>query len=301
MPPLALRSSLTVKALLATSYLVAGCGGATTPRLSTATVDRLVGEVTIHEFPDWTHAWAVFLTDGVPFAQVRYDSILHPPPHASMQLGACEVIRGPVCHVPCGSRAYCQADDHCMPYPERTGIDAGTLSVVGGRGSLEPMTMRFDAASALYDSTPPPGPGLVFAGGEPLTIALEGGSGVPASRTTLTTPPPLALIAPSLDPFLLPPAGPLHFSWTPGNAEFLEILLVASSNADASRWTSIRCLTDDGGDYDMPVDVLATLPAPPRSLHLEVTRNAEQVVPTDARNGILIHAGYTVATNTVDD
>jgi len=285
---------------LAALCVVAGCGGGGPSQPSPSAVSVLVGEVTIHEFVDWTHAWAVFLADGVPAAQARYDTILYAPT-STTQLGACEVLRGPVCHVPCGAQAYCQSDDHCAPSPTRVFVDAGPLAVMGGNGSLEPMTMRFDPASALYASTPSPGPGLVFTGGESLEIALAGGSGIPATRSTIVTPAPVQLTAPARDPLRVPPNEPLHFAWTQGNAEFLEILLVASSNVDATRWTSVRCLTDDRGEYDMPIAVLATLPPAPRTLHLEVTRNSERVIAIGAARGILIHTGSTLGTNSTDE
>src|SRR5262249_31558207 len=179
--------------------------------------------------------------------------------------------------------------------------DAGPLDVMGGQGSLEPMTMRFDPPSGLYVSTPRPGPGLLFTGGESLEITLGGGTDIPASRGTIVTPARIQLAAPALDPLRLPSSGPLHVAWTPGNAEFLEILLTVASAVDATSWTSVRCLTDDSGQYDMPVEVLATLPPTPRTLHLEVTRNAERVIAIGGARGILIHTGTTLATNSTEN
>jgi hypothetical protein len=57
----------------------------------------------------------------------------------------------------------------------------------------------------------------------------------------------------------------------------------------------LRCRALDTGAYAIPATVLAALPAPPRSLHLEASRDALLVVPTGGGAGVLVHAGYTVA------
>src|SRR5438105_3216970 len=58
---------------------LAGAGAPAAPR--DGEVTRLVGEVTVHEFSvGWTHAWAVFVDDGIATSDVHDAAILAPPP-----------------------------------------------------------------------------------------------------------------------------------------------------------------------------------------------------------------------------
>jgi hypothetical protein len=273
---------MRTSALLA---LLIGCGNTPHPQ----EVTRVDGEVTLHEFDSgWTHAWAVFVDGGVPLDEVRYDSILSLPPTPFATVGACEVTRRPSCGGPCPG-GWCYADGECRIYPPRRYLDDGPLRIINvAGGPVADVRLAFDAATGLYDSTPPPGAYLVFRGGESLSVSLSG-----RWSTTLDAPERLALVSPGA-PLRVPTDGPLHFAWTAGEAELVEILLVVSSDSDGD-WLQVRCRADDVGAFDLPAEILAQAPPPPRSARVEVTRNAEDVVPTRAGGGVLVHAGYTVA------
>jgi hypothetical protein len=265
--------------------LAAGCDADAGP---VGPVERLVGEVTLHEFQDWTHAWAVFVDPGTPVEEVDAAAILTLPPLPARQVGPCAVTRGPVCRAGCPAGSFCRADEECAAYPVRRTFDAGPIDIEGGGA---PLRLAYAAADGLYDSTPPPGPGHLFEGGERLALRFGGGAGVPALTTTFAAPTALELTAPSL-PLA---AVPRDFAWTPGDAELIEVLLAVSSDVDATAWTVARCLAADAGVFQLPDAVAQALPPPPRSVHLEVTRNAERVLAIGGGRGILVHAGYTIA------
>src|SRR5438105_2662556 len=152
------RSLVTGLLVVAAHALLAACGAPASAPAAPATTDRLVGEVTVHQFADWTHAWAVFVDPAVAVADVREGAILLPP---------------------------------------------------------------------------------------------------------------------ALDALALPPAGPLHFVWTPGEAELIEVLLAVSSDLDPTQSVRIRCLAPDTGAFDLAAAALARAPSAPRTVHLEITRNAD--------------------------
>jgi len=258
------------------------------PKASAVTV--LSGEITLHEFVGWTHAWAVFLDPGVPVASVRDTEILSLPPTPSTHVGACEIWHRPTCN-DCRDGTFCQADGVCTAYPVRSYADVGPIDVSGGHG---PMTMSFAPRSQLYESTPPPGPAYLFDGGESLEVAFQD------QRVTLAAPQFLSLQSPSLTPFRIPAQGDLSFAWSAGDAELIEIFVDASSSVDYMQATSLRCLGNDGGTFTIPAAVLAELPPPPRTTHLEVTRNVDRIVPLGGDRGVLIHAGFTVAADGAD-
>jgi hypothetical protein len=269
-------------AALALLLALAACGAPP----AAVPVDTLDGEITVHGFADWTHAWAIFLDPGVPASGVYLDTLDALPRPPSTTAGPCTITPSPRCSA-CAPGEYCRADDQCAPLPAWSFRDDGPVTVSGGAGGIAVERLSFDASTGLYDSSPPAGPGRFFAGGERLTVAFD--RAIAAPNSSLRAPAPLVLAAPPSP--LAFPAGGFHVAWTAGAAELIELQLSAS---DGVRTTVVRCLSDDGGGFDVPAAAIAALPPPPRTIHLEVTRNAEELLPTRPGHAVRVHVGYTV-------
>ena len=87
----------------------------------------------------------------------------------------------------------------------------------------------------------------------------------------------------------------LELRWTPSNATQIAILLVASTSD--GRWAQVRCTGDDTtGRISIGAPLLAALPAPPRDLQLQVSRDQIERVPS-ARDGdgVVLHAAQQIS------
>jgi hypothetical protein len=249
-------------------------------------IDTLDGEVTVHGFADWTHAWGVFVEPGVPASSVHLDTMLALPLAPAATVGPCTILPSPRCPQGCAPGTFCQTGGACEPAPAWTFLDEGAVTVSGGQGGIAVERLAFDAATGLYASTPPAGSGRFIAGGERVTVSFA--SGVAPTDSSLRAPTPVEdVVVPS--PLRFAPTG-FHVGWTPGRAELIEILLVASNGVDT---TTVRCLSDDGGAFDVPAAAIAAMPPAPRALHFEVTRSTEELLPTRGTHGVRVHTGFT--------
>jgi hypothetical protein len=265
---------------------LAGCTPAGPPR----PVEALAGEITVHEFPDWTHAWAAFVTTPVPLDQVSTGTLFHLPVE-SATLGACTVTLPPTCSPACAAGAFCAAD-HCLPLPDRHLTEGGPVEVAGGAGTVGAIHMAFAGGSGYYDSSPPPGPGLSFTGAEKLHFAFGGGGAIPNVSAALNAPDLLLVTDLASQPLSAITGGVVR--WAPGPSELVEIVLSVASTVDSSRSVSLRCLALDDGELILPPAAMALLPPPPREAHLQVSRDSNRVVSLGDGRGVLVHAGYTV-------
>src|SRR5581483_2215408 len=193
-PSPAMKIKIAARAIVFAFAFAFGSAFAACSAPPPAPIDTLDGEVTVHGFADWTHAWAVFLDPGVPVASVYLDTLLALPPPPSTSAGACTITPSPSCGA-CPAGEYCQADARCAPVPAWHYVDDGAVTVSGGAGGIAVERLAFDAATGLYASTPRAGPGRFLGGGERVTVTFD--RGLAPSSSALRAPAPLVLTAPA--------------------------------------------------------------------------------------------------------
>jgi hypothetical protein len=239
----------------------------------------------------------VFLDQPVGLDRVDGGSItdlLYAPTEVE---GGCTLYELPRCATTCPTSAYCFAPDTCSPLPQIVEVDGGEIDVTGS--TRTPTIRLLSDASGNYQSVPPPGKQPLFAGGDDLTVA-DTAAGyafsvvVPApDAVALTSPDPTA-------PLHLPTSNALALAWQSAGSGSMFVRIYAGS-ADGTQSASIRCQTSDTGSLVVPADMIAALPAPPRSTRLEVERAELQIVATArAGVGVLLHASQTAWMNGQD-
>jgi hypothetical protein len=274
-----------------------GDGGSQKTSLADA---RLIGELTLHELlpPDWTHAWAAFLDPSGPLAPEDAESALTMLPEPTPAVGACEIVTAATCNLQCPQDTICQWN-RCVTTKPLRYIEAGMIHVSGGQGPLSPMSFTFGPEGGIYESAPPPGPGFLFTGGEIIDILFDGSGPLPAMHAQFESPAALEVTSPDLRALHLPKSGALHLAWNGVHRTALEFVLSVSSNTSSDA-SIVRCTLADDGVFDVGPEILAQLPPPPRSIHLELSRLNRQVSPAGPNHGILIHGGFTVGANGTD-
>jgi hypothetical protein len=283
-------------AAVAIAFAFGACGSDESGVETSIGGSRLIGELSLHELwpPDWTHAWGAFLDPSGPLPPADAESALLTLPEQTPAVGACEIITAATCDVPCPQDAACQWN-RCVPRKPLRFVEAGMMHVTGGRGPLSPMSLGFDSENGLYDSAPAPGPGFLFTGGEVLDITFDGGGPLPAMHAQFETPAPLEVASPDLQRLQLPVSGPLHLAWNPVHRTPLELVLSASKANSAP--SIVRCTLEDNGAFDVAPEILAQLPPPPRSIHLELSRLNREAFSTGPNRAVLIHGGFTLVGN----
>jgi hypothetical protein len=253
----------------------AACGSGASPPVS-----RLYGEVHLHEFPGGTHPGALFVDEPVARATVRGDSVLPPTMAPSARAGACELVEsGAACPAPCRPPAF---------------ADAGRVRIDGTR---VPVELALDRESASYLPTVPLAAGtLLFDGGEELIVRGDG-AGAPGFAGEVRAPMPLTLRG----PMPLTAADGVLVSWAPDRSTAITITLVASTTD--GRFAIVTCgAADADGALRVPDELIARLPAPPRDLQLQVSRDQIAYAPaTVAGEGVVLHAGYAVTESAHED
>jgi hypothetical protein len=258
---------------------------------------RLMGELMLHEIlpPDWTHAWAVFLSPSGPVVPANAESLLTAIPEPTPAVGACEIISAETCHIQCPKDYVCEWN-RCVSKRPLPFVTGGLVRVTGGRGPLSPMSLQFGDEFGVYESTPAPGPGFLYAGGEIIDIAFEGGGPMPAMNAQFESPAPLEITSPDLGALYLPSSGPLHVAWKPLHRTALVLIVSASSNTTGDT-RIVRCTLEDNGVFDVGPEMIAQLPPPPRVIHVELSRLNRQLLPVGQNRSILIHGGFTAGGN----
>jgi hypothetical protein len=256
-----------------------------------ADVTSLVGEVHIHQFPRGSHAWATFLDAPVPLSAQKGDSITELDTAPTKIDGPCVLYQTPVCSPNCTGATYCSAADTCSPLSPPTYVDGGEVDVTGSQ--LVP-TVRLwaEGAQASYRSDPAPGAVQLFAGGELLAFADTTASF--AFTGQLPAPVAVAVTQPDMtQPLHLPASGPLPLAWVTEHTDEMVVRVYASSTATGQS-AYIRCDTSDTGALTVAADLVAGLPAPPRSTRLEIERTEVRIFSTDRPGiGVLTHAAQT--------
>ncbi|MCU1283549.1 MAG: hypothetical protein JWM53_7095 [bacterium] len=292
-----MRPAILLLALALALGACSGSGGSDPPSLADP---RLIGELTLHELfpPNWTHAWAVFLDPSGPLPPANADAALTMVPKTTPAVGQCELITESTCTIQCPADTVCHWGScaNAKPLPL---VDAGLVHVTGGMGPSSPMSLAFAPPFGIYESTPPPGPAYLFAGGEILDISFDGGGPIPPIQTKLETPVWLDVTAPDLRAVHLPKAGALHVAWNGVHRTAIEFVLVVSSNTSGAS-VIVRCTLEDTGTFDLAPELIAQVPPPPRSVHLELSRLTRQLAPAGSNRSVLLHGGFTVAGNGTD-
>jgi len=251
---------------------VPACGGAA----ASPSPSWLYGEVHVHEFSGGVHPGALFVARPVAASATSGDSLF--PPATTMQSGSCSLtLSSPETNAP-------------LPGPIAGGLaDAGLVRIAGGRGIAEvDLAVQLPEGSYLPTSRLPPGQ-PIFTGGETLRISGGGGAGAAAFAGSLAAPRPLTLTAPAT--LALADGADLPIAWVADHASRVTATLVVSTSD--GRWAIIECDSpDEAGRVALPAALLAAMPAAPRDLQLEVSRDELAVAAGPSDSGVIIHAGY---------
>jgi hypothetical protein len=232
-------------------------------------IDLLYGEVHIHQFEGGSHLGALFVRTPVPAASVPADEILPTTP-PSQTAGGCTLTN---------------IDPTSLP-PTPAQVDAGVVHLRGDRD----VDLAWMASLAGYEPTTPlPLGSNVFGSGVTVRISSDGGA-VPGFSGSVVTPAPLQLLSPQA--LFVGDKGDFTVTWVPSNAERVTIDLVVSRSDGAS--AIIDCRADDAtGSFAIPRALLDAVPARPRDLQLEVSRDQILSAPSRrAGQGVLLHAGF---------
>lgn len=142
-----------------------------------------------------------------------------------------------------------------------TRLSAGTIRLTGGQHdvTLEP------SRELEYRYETPPGDETVFAGGEALTVSVDGSPDIPAFERTLTAPSKLTLLAPDVsDPsnIVIDPTQDLVVRWEGASAGEV-IFDLSVEDYRTERVHQVRCHEDPAnGGLTIPASMLALLPPP---------------------------------------
>ncbi|HZS37711.1 MAG TPA: hypothetical protein VFF06_12830 [Polyangia bacterium] len=274
-----------VRRLGALAAVLAGaaCGGCSPSVADANGVSALYGEVHVHQFPGGVHPAALFLRQAVAADGVTGDSVVPTAALPSRVEGPCTLTLPSTCAPPCG--------------PVPAFADGGAVHVRGGHSDGD-VTLAFDAATENYAATPPLARGAaIFSGGEMLSVSGDGAE-APAFSGSVRAPVPLALAAPAQP---LAAANGVTVAWTPDQSDRIAISLVASTTD--GRFAVLQCFVADApGSFALPSSLLAALPAPPRDLQLEVSRDFLAHVPSvKSSDGVVVHAGWAVTVTGHED
>jgi hypothetical protein len=243
-----------------------GCGNMSQPG-----PPQLYGEVHIHGFTGGSHPGALFIGSPRPADRVRGDDVADDPPPSLASDGPC-ALYATIC-------ATC-AD----PPPP---IDGGPVHITGGLGIADVELAWISSQHTYLPSTPIDA--AIFTGGEPLEVSASGAK-APGFRGSIVAPRPLALLAPASRPLL--GSGDFRIAWAPDNGTRIDVVLIGSTGDGKA--ALIECIADDaGGQVTVPASLIAGLPAAPRDLQLEVSRDVIGSAASDSAGlSVLLHAGW---------
>jgi hypothetical protein len=246
-----------------------GCGSSTT---TNDPPGQLYGEVHVHGFLGGSHPGALFVATPVPAADAHGDDIVDEVAAPIGSAGDC-VLRPGVC-------------SDCPPPPDP--IEGGTVRIRGGlaQGDVE---LVFVTSQQTYLPTTSWTQGPIFTGGE--TLSFDGaGAAAPGFSGSLVAPVPLVLTTPSSQPRL--GGGDFAVAWIPDQSTRIDVVLLASTRD--GRAAMIECVVPDAdGQVTIASSLLAGLPAPPRDVELQVSRDVIVAGPSShAGWGVLLHAGF---------
>jgi hypothetical protein len=255
-----------VRSLAVLGLVAVGCGGPTG-----VPVRELYGEVHLHALSDGSHAYAAFVGRPVSVDDVAGDTILQPVLLPMRSEGPCTLTLPTGCAPPCG--------------PTPVYVDGGAVHLRSQTASVE---LVFDSAALGYRAQ---ASGTFVAGAH---VEVEGdGAVVPAFHGSLDAPAPVQLLSPGGDGLsgLGAVRGDLHLAWVPARATTLAVSLIATTPDGA--WATIDCrIPDEPGEFSLPASLLDGLPAAPRALVLQVSRDRLTVAASaTAEEGVLLHAG----------
>lgn len=262
-------------ALLVASW--AGCRGAPPPP-----VTDVYGEVHLHHYATGTHPAALFVAPAIPVAAVQGDSVLQQVTLPARMEGPCTLVLPSACAPPCG--------------PSATFVDAGAVHLRGERGGT--LDLTYHASQFSYQPVQALAPGTVlFAGGERVTVTGDGAE-APAFTGAIRVAEPLVLEGPAALPW--PAGAPFEVAWTVGRGDRIQLVLLASTRDGL--FSTLTCnVPDDAGRFTLPAGLIAALPAPPRDLRLEVSRDDFDYGNAGRGLGVIVHAGSSLSLSGHED
>jgi hypothetical protein len=249
--------------------LAAGC--AETP----APVDAVYGEVHVHLYDTGTHPSVLFVAQPIPLGEVEGDSVLRRVTLPARSEGPCTLVLPSACPPPCG--------------PSGMLADGGAVHLRGDRGGTLDLTWHATLFSYQPTVIIPRGT-VLFGAGETISVTGEGAQARPFSGSIVAVEP-LVREAPAALPY--PSGAPWRVSWQPAHAERIQIYLVASTGD--GRFATITCnVPDEDGAFTIPSSLISSLPAPPRDLLLDVSRDQLAYASAGDNLGVILHSGSSL-------
>jgi hypothetical protein len=247
--------------LMALAAAACGCGE--------SHLDSRVGEVHLHQYPSGGIVSTLFVNPPTPLANTELDSAL-PNVYTPAQVsGPCKLIL-------IGSCA-----PHCAP-PDP--VDGGTVEI---DGLEQPLSLSFNPRSGSYADLKTDALGA--AAGTAVQVRATGAAHIAAFSGEIALPLPLNATT-TLDQGL---SGGLEIDWTPadpGASILIELTVVPRMGSGAI----VRCILDHDHDnglarFRVPDELLASVPAAPRLLDLEVARFHLDNVATGGGRSVVLH------------
>lgn len=224
--------------------------------------DGVVAEVHLHQYAFGSHAAAGFLRRAIPYRRELDEQLVHFLPEATARDGDCRLDLPTQCSPACdGATQYCE-QSQCRSYAPLQFHDGGPITITGS-SVVDPITLTFDSNIPGYRSGRAASAPL-FGASDRLKIDVP--SGAWSFSTEVVAP-----LMPELQTTLrLPTSGPLRVAWRPVSSSIAIRITVAAQNGAGG---SIACVYDDDrGEAVIPEELIARLPAPPRSVDFSVER-----------------------------
>lgn len=241
--------------------------------------DGVVAEVHLHQYELGSHATAGFVRAPVPVREELDEMLIHFATPATSVEGVCKLELPPNCTPSCpGDTEYC-SEGRCVPYKPLQFENGGPVRVLGS-SSAKDFTLIFDPRNGRYRSDLAPTVPL-YAAGDRLRIEAD----------TFAA----ELVAPAMPVVHTPlviPEGAYELRWDKGDGQIAARLYAVSPSGAAA---FIVCLDDDRGTMTLPASMIARLPAPPRTVTLNVERRARRKIQLAAGKlaVITVAATYT--------
>lgn len=253
--------------------LMAGLAGCGEP--AAGEIARVFGEVHLHLYATGTHPAALFVAEPIAVAEVQGDSVLKQVMLPAREEGPCRLVLPSGCPPPCG--------------PSATFVDAGAVHLRGDRGGAIDLT--FHASLFSYQPVQQLVAGnVLFGAGEQVTVSGDGAQ-APAFSGKLRNVEPLERLQPGALPWAK--GAPWQVSWTPAHAGRVQIVLTVSTRDGT--FSTLTCnVPDESGSFTLQGALVAALPAAPRDLSLDMSRDQLGYGDAGGGLGVIFHSGASL-------